>query len=391
MVLQPPIIFHLVVMKSIVFLLASILISVSGCLRYTPSHTELRESSPEAQDELRNLGGEEEFLRYEATLRSRLNDLITRRAHLIGAPGAGEGYPVGPGDELRVAVFGFENLTSDAGITPDGSVTLPLLGRVAVAGKPMEELQTELSRRYSQFIRSPQVQVQLKTPINNRVSVMGEVHKPGAYPLSRKGLSLVDMLSEAGGRTPNASSRIVLLPAPRIISPTSTPHVGIPTVSLVSNVLPSPTHQPEVGGVEIDIEDVMGGVDHRPLILPLLPGDTIIVPEAGSYEVDGEVVQPGSFKLTTRTSVIGAIAAARGFTYSAAVNAVEVIRDTGAGRKALITLDLEEVGLRGGQDIRLRHGDLVRVPSEPSRFFKRQIVEAINGLFNGVGVNQRMN
>jgi protein involved in polysaccharide export with SLBB domain len=136
---------------------------------------------------------------------------------------------------------------------------------------------------------------------------------------------------------------------------------------------------------------LIGNINQRPLLIPLLPGDTIIVPEAGTYEVDGEVVQPGSFKLTSRTSVIGAIAAARGFTYSAAVNRVEVIRDTGAGKKALIAVDLEQIGLRGGQDVRLRNGDLVRVPSEPGRFFKRQVVETINGLFNGVGVNQRVN
>jgi protein involved in polysaccharide export with SLBB domain len=147
----------------------------------------------------------------------------------------------------------------------------------------------------------------------------------------------------------------------------------------------------ETAGVEIDTEDLIGNVNQHPLLIPILPGDTIIVPEAGTYEVDGEVGQPGSFKLTSRTSVMGAIAAARGFTYSAAVNRVEVIRDTGGGRKALIALDLEEVGLRGGQDLRLRNGDFVRVPSEPGRFFKQQIVETINGLFNGVGVNRRMN
>ncbi len=371
---------------------AIIIAALIGCLKYTPSHTELRDREDRQDEQLLNLGGEEEFLRYEMTLRTRLNELLGRRMHLAGFTGPAEGYPLGPGDELRVAVFGFENLSSDAAITTDGSVTLPLVGRLSVGGKPMEEVQTELARRYARFIRSPQVHVQLKTPINNRVSVIGEVHKPGAYPLSRKGLSLIEMLSEAGGRTPNAGSRIVLLPAPTIISTTGTAPIAMPTVSLVSDPI-SPQQQPtsDASGVEIDMEDVMGGVDQRPLILPLLPGDTIIVPEAGTYEVDGEVVQPGSFKLSTRTSVIGAIAAARGFTYSAAVNSVEVIRDTGGGRKALITLDLEEVGLRGGQDIRLRHGDLVRVPSEPTRFFKRQIVEAINGLFNGVGVNQRMN
>jgi hypothetical protein len=56
-----------------------------------------------------------------------------------------------------------------------------------------------------------------------------------------------------------------------------------------------------------------------------------------------------------------------------------------------MTIDLEEIGLQGKRDIRLRNGDLVRVPSEPNRFFKRQIVESINGLFNGVGVSKRIN
>jgi protein involved in polysaccharide export with SLBB domain len=139
------------------------------------------------------------------------------------------------------------------------------------------------------------------------------------------------------------------------------------------------------------MEDLLGTVDHRPLLVPLVPGDTIVVPEAGTYEVDGEVTTPGSYKLTGRTSVIGAIAAAKGFTYSADVNNVEVIRDVGAGRKALVALDLEEVGLRGGRDVRLRNGDLVRVPSHSSRFFKRQVVETINGIFNGFAVNKRVN
>jgi hypothetical protein len=55
-----------------------------------------------------------------------------------------------------------------------------------------------------------------------------------------------------------------------------------------------------------------------------------------------------------------------------------------------VTLDLEEVGLRGAQDVRLRNGDLVRVPSEPGRFFKRQIVSTLNSIFNGFGVQRRM-
>jgi polysaccharide export outer membrane protein len=290
------------------------------------------------------------------------------------------------GDELQIAVFGFGDLSTNSAVSNEGDLVLPLVGRISVVGQTLEEAQSQISRRYAHFIRSPQVRVSMKTPVTNRVTVTGEVHKPGPYPLLQKGTLLSEVLAEAGGRSPLASSRIILLPAPRIIGDLMPHNPAQPTLSLVGA---QSTH--EAAGVEIDTEDLIGNVNQHPLLIPLLPGDTIIVPEAGTYEVDGEVVQPGSFKLTSRTSVIGAIAAARGFTYSAAVNRVEVIRDTGGGRKALIALDLEEVGLRGGQDLRLRNGDLVRVPSEPGRFFKRQVVETINGLFNGVGVNQRMN
>lgn len=363
-----------------------VLITTTGCLKYTPSHSELRERYENSNDLLGSLGGEEEFKRYETTLRSRLESLITERAHLLDPGSSVSGHPLGVGDELQVAVFGFGDLSSNSAITNEGDVVLPLVGRISVVGQPLEEVQSQISKQYGRFIRSPQVRVTLKTPMTSRVTVTGEVHRPGPYPLLRRGTMLSEVLAEAGGRTPLASSRIILLPAPRILGALLQPSATSPSLSLAGLM---PSH--EASGVEIDLEDLIGNVNQRPLLIPLLPGDTIIVPEAGTYEVDGEVVQPGSFKLTSRTSVIGAIAAARGFTYSAAVNKVEVIRDTGGGGKALIALDLEEVGLRGGQDIRLRSGDLVRVPSEPGRFFKRQVVETINGLFNGVGVNQRMN
>ncbi len=368
------------------YFLALVVIAHAGCLKYTPSHTELRKRYQENHGSLDSLGGEEEFKRYEATLRTRLESLITERSHLLDPAAAASGHPLGVGDELQVAVYGFGDLSSNSAVSNDGQVILPLVGRVPVVGHPLEQVQSEISRRYAHFIRSPQVRVTMKTPVTNRVTVTGEVHKPGPYPILRKRTLLSEVLAEAGGRTPLASSRIILLPAPRILGYPPEAGPAHPSLSLVG----TPPSE-EISGVEIDTEDLIGNVNQRPILIPLLPGDTIIVPEAGTYEVDGEVVQPGSFKLTSRTSVIGAIAAAQGFTYSAAVNRVEVIRDTGGGQKALLALDLEEVGLRGGQDVRLRNGDLVRVPSEPGRFFKRQVVETINGLFNGVGVNKRVN
>jgi polysaccharide export outer membrane protein len=257
-----------------------------------------------------------------------------------------------------------------------------------VGGLELPEVRKKLTADYARYIRAPQVEVTLKSYNTSRVSIIGEVAKPGMYPLKRKGQLLTELLSEAGGRTQVASNRLILLPAQSLNSGSSRltePNATTPTLTLTS------MQHPSSYGVEIEVEALIGGIDQRPLLVPLLPGDTVVIPEVGNYDVDGEVAKPGSYKLASRTSAMGAIAAAGGFTYSANVNQVEVIRDIGAGRKALITLDLEEVGFRGGRDIRLRNGDIVRVPSEPSRFFRQQTLEAINSLFNGVGVTQRVN
>jgi polysaccharide export outer membrane protein len=364
------------------------LILLSGCLRYTPSYKELQEryegNNPAADHS--TIGGEQEFRLYEQTLSERLADLVAQRSYLLTAGGASGGYPVGAGDILGIEVFGFGNLSSQSSISSDGFIAAPLIGRSRIAGLTIEEARDQLTRQYSRFVKNPQVLVSLKSPQATRVSVMGEVAKPGLYPLTRRGVLLTEILSEAGGRTQNAGNRILLLPAPRIINEAHTSD-STPSVHFAST---TPQLQ-ENAGVEIDLEVLTGQIDQRPLLVPVLPGDTIVVPEAGVFEVDGEVTVPGSYKLASRTSALGAIAAAQGLTYAADVNHVEVIRDTGGGRKALMTIDLEEIGLQGKRDIRLRNGDLVRVPSEPNKFFKRQIVESINGLFNGVGVSKRMN
>ena len=288
---------------------------------------------------------------------------------------------VGPGDVIAVDVYGFGDLRTEAEVSPQGTLSLPLVGETDVKGRDVSSLKRHLSGLYARYVRNPRIDVSIKTHHSSRVSVIGEVQRPGMYPLRRNGQLITELISEAGGKNQMASNRIILLPAPK-------PEYVAQQVSTVSSQIPATDSGV---GVEIDVEALLGRIDQRPLLIPLISGDTVVVPEAGNFEVDGEVQTPGSFKITSGTSVIGAIAAAGGFTYSANVKQVEVIRDIGGGRKALATLDLEEVGLRGGKDIRLRAGDLVRVPSEPGRFFERQIVEALNSLFNGVSVNRRVN
>lgn len=365
----------------LLLLILTTTMTLQGCIKYTPSREELEKDRGTATTLGPNLGSEEEFNAYERSLTDRLQRLIADRSYLLTASQSANGYVVGPGDVIDVDVYGFGDLRTEAEVSPQGTLSLPLVGETDVKGRDVSSLKRHLSGLYARYVRNPRIDVSIKTHHSSRVSVIGEVQRPGMYPLRRNGQLITELISEAGGKNQMASNRIILLPAPK-------PEYVAQQVSTVSSQIPATDSGV---GVEIDVEALLGRIDQRPLLIPLISGDTVVVPEAGNFEVDGEVQTPGSFKITSGTSVIGAIAAAGGFTYSANVKQVEVIRDIGGGRKALATLDLEEVGLRGGKDIRLRAGDLVRVPSEPGRFFERQIVEALNSLFNGVSVNRRVN
>lgn len=351
---------------------------IQGCIKYTPSRDQIESERSQTSDIASPLGSEEEFNAHEQALTNRLHRLLSERSYLLNVDQAGSGYTLGPGDILTINVFGFGDLQSEAEISPQGTISLPLIGEADVQGKDIQTAKRYLAGRYAHYVKNPRVDVSVKNYHSNRISVIGEVQRPGMYPLRRNGQLLTELLSEAGGKNQLASNRIILLPAAKL-------------GGYAGSQLNSVSARDEGIGVEIEMEALLGKLDQRPLLVPLVAGDTVVVPEAGNFEVDGEVGKPGSFKLASSTSVISAIAAAGGLTYSADVKKVEVIRDIGGGRKALATLDLEEVGLRGGRDIRLRAGDLVRVPSEPGRFFRRQIVETLNTIFNGVTVNRPAN
>lgn len=358
--------------------------SLTACLRYTPSRSELEEKYKEkesvSEGEKIAIEDEKAFDQYEAGLKTRLENLLTERSYLAQLDISDSGYKLGPGDILSLDVYGMTDLKSEAEINPAGLVALPLVGEINAGGMSLSDFRSSLAKSLSRFVRNPQITLSVKQYQANRVSVIGEVTKPGVYPLKRTGQLLTELLSEAGGRTDKASSRIILLPAPKRSA-------QVQQVAMLNPNNPST----EVAGVEIDMDQLMGRVDMRPLLVPLVAGDTIILPEMGTYEVDGEVTKPGSYKLSSRTSTLGAIAAAAGLTYAAKVDGVELIRDIGSGKKASKVLNVEEIALRGAKDLRLRDGDILRVPSEPSLFFKRQIVESINSLFRGVSVQQRAN
>jgi polysaccharide export outer membrane protein len=122
-----------------------------------------------------------------------------------------EEYRIGPEDVLQIFVWKNETLSRTVSVRPDGVISLPLLGDVQAAGQTTRTLREVLVKRYAEFIAAPEISVILNEVKSIKVSVIGEVPKPGRYELKSR-TTVLDMLAMAGGFGQFASrSRMVIL------------------------------------------------------------------------------------------------------------------------------------------------------------------------------------
>ena len=112
-------------------------------------------------------------------------------------------YLIGPEDELIVTVWRAPDISRTVPVRPDGKISLPLLNDVQASGLTPMQLSSEITSRLSKFISAPQVTVIVTKVNTQRVFVIGEVGRPGAYPLV-PGMSVLEAISSAGGLTPFA-------------------------------------------------------------------------------------------------------------------------------------------------------------------------------------------
>jgi polysaccharide export outer membrane protein len=154
-------------------------------------------------------------------------------------------YRIGVEDVLEISVWKEPQLNTTAPVRPDGKVSVPLAGEVEAAGRTAKELEVELASRYATRINSPTVSVVVKELNASRVFVLGEVARPGVYPM-RGALTVVQALALAGGLTEFADrDDIVIL------------------------------RRAESGQqrLKLDLEDAVGSA-----AIELAPGDTVVVP-----------------------------------------------------------------------------------------------------------------
>jgi len=122
-----------------------------------------------------------------------------------------EAYRIGPEDMLLVSVWKNEAMTKQVPVRPDGMISLPLLNDVQAAGLTAFELRNILAQKLAAYMPNPEVSVIVLDVRSFKVSVMGEVARPGRFEL-KSAATVVDVIAMAGGFTQFASrSKIVVI------------------------------------------------------------------------------------------------------------------------------------------------------------------------------------
>lgn len=258
-------------------------------------------------------------------------------ASAASAPATPPEYRVGPGDVLEVVVYGNEDLSRSTTIQTNGTVSLPLLGDVNVAGLTLPEVKTKLTSLLARdYLVNPQVDVKVKEYQSQFVTLIGEVNSPGRKPL-RGRTRLIDALVEAGGFTPRASGELV-------ISRVEGSFAG--GAKSLKMRLGTGTLSPQ---------------DQVNLEIPLQTGDIITASPKYYVTVEGEVMRPNRYVLEGDLTVSGAISSAGGLTRFGS-QSVKVRRvDAQTGQTTILEVDLKDVRRGKTADPPLQPNDVVSV------------------------------
>src|SRR5690349_17371995 len=119
---------------------------------------------------------------------------------------------LGVGDAVRVTVFQQPDLTLETRVDEKGSILMPLVGNIKVAGLTTNAAAAQIAEalKRGQYLNNPQVNVALTTVRSRQVSVLGMVAKPGRYPLDETSSQLADVIAAAGGILPTGSETVLV-------------------------------------------------------------------------------------------------------------------------------------------------------------------------------------
>lgn len=251
-------------------------------------------------------------------------------------------YQIGPKDLLEIKVFELPELNQTVRVSEDGSITLPLIGKVMINGLTKDAVERKIASLLEEkYVKNAQVQVFIKEYQSKVVSVIGAVEKPGLYELVGR-QTLLQIISRAGGFSSypgrEAGNEIVII---------------------------RQGSSGRTARLTIDLEALLINGNHK-LNIPLMPGDIISVPvdKVIQVYVFGEVRNPGALniKKSKKITVLQAISQAGGPTERAALSRIVIKRKDETGKEIQIKINLKEIIKGEKPDLVLQEGDVVFVP-----------------------------
>jgi polysaccharide export outer membrane protein len=280
-------------------------------------------------------------MRRARSLRALLAVALACAAVVAPAGGQEPAYRIGASDVLKITVWGHDDLTQALVVTPEGTIALPLVGTVRAAGLTPAQLEAELRQRLgTDYLVDPRVSVVVQEHRSQRVFVLGEAEKPGTYFLTGQ-TRLIDVVSQAGGPARTAGQEV------HVIRGSGGDGPAVPGT-------------PAAATMRVSLRKLLDGDPTDNLLLQ--NGDTVFIPKAASFFVQGEVRKPGAYPLEKETSAQDAITVAGGLTDRAAPAAGAVLRRRPDGTQERIPLDLSGADPRA-REVAVVDGDTVVVPA----------------------------
>jgi polysaccharide export outer membrane protein len=251
---------------------------------------------------------------------------------------------LGEGDLIELTVYDVPELTTKTRISSAGDINCPLIGPTHVAGLSTEEAARSIEKRLSAFLKDPYVSLFVAEYASQGASVLGEVVKPGVYPVLGE-QHLFDLISASGGLTEKAGHSITVT------------HRNDPDRSVTLPVSRNLSDNPESN-------------------VKVFPRDTIIVRKADIVYVVGDVSRPSGLLMdASGLTVLQAIALAGGTNRTAKMSDTRILRKGPEGMTET-KVQLKKILQAKAPDLPLQGGDILVVPSSAGKIFAGRTLEA---------------
>jgi polysaccharide export outer membrane protein len=282
----------------------------------------------------------------------RSNDSDQGKSEAQSAPDFAQSGPrerdhslqLGIGDLIEMTVYDVPELTTKTRISSTGDIYCALIGPTHVAGLTTEEAAQLIQKRLSAFLKAPYVSLFVTEYASQGASLLGEVAKPGVYPVLGD-QHLFDLISTAGGLTDKAGHSIT-------ITHRSDPDKPV-TVPLSRNLS-----------------------DHPESNIKVFPADTIVVRRADIVYVVGDVGRPSGLLMDANgLTILQAVALSGGTTRTAKLSGVRILRKSPSGMTET-PVELKKIMQAKAPDVSLQANDILVVPSSTGKILAGRTLEA---------------